>query len=96
MKNSPCSFDQVVMKLPFLNFCFEKNSFHVLCIQIVSNQCKIIILHSALKTSQCLLGIDVEFVQTAPCRSLPCYKHTQAGKFNSQELSSASLLQTQL
>lgn len=33
---------------------------------MVTNQCKITILHSALKTAQHLLGVEVEFVQPTP------------------------------
>lgn len=73
---------------PFSSCVSEAYSFHALCVQIVTSKCKIAIPQSALKTTQCLVG----FVQPAPCGSLPFYKHTQAGKSNSQEPSSASLL----
>lgn len=83
-------------RYPFSAFASEEHSFHVLCIQMLTDQRKITILHSALKAAQSLMGEEMEFVQPSPCRSLPFCKHTQAGKFNSQEPSSASLLQTQL
>lgn len=34
---------------------------------MLTNQCKITVLHSALKAAQCLLGEEMEFVQPSPC-----------------------------